>query len=154
MNSIQLTGRLAQDAVYRELPGSDGKHVTELRLAVNGMGSGGRDAVGYIDVVSYTMTEKAAQVGRNVGFLIAGGAVAYAGLLALIAALIICLAENTSLTWTSSAFLVGAVVAGLGGFLVWKGLEALKHVDLAPRATLETLKEDSQWFHGQTRSIS
>ena len=70
MNSIQLTGRLAQDAVYRELPGSDGKHVTELRLAVNGMGSGGRDAVGYIDVVSYTMTEKAAQtIGK--GWLVA-----------------------------------------------------------------------------------
>jgi len=61
MNNTQLTGRLAQEPVYRTLPGTDGKHVTELRLAVNGMGSGGRDAVGYIDVVSYTVTEKATQ---------------------------------------------------------------------------------------------
>jgi len=97
------------------------------------------------------MTEKAARVGKNVGFLVAGGAVAYAGLLALIAAVIITLAQNTGLTLWGSAFLVGAVVAGLGSFLVWKGLEALKHVDLAPRETLETIKEDQQWFHGRAR---
>jgi hypothetical protein len=97
------------------------------------------------------MTEKASRIGKNVGFLVAGGAVAYAGLLALIAAIIITLAQNTELTWWGSAFLGGAVVAGLGGFLVWKGVEALKHLDLAPRATIETLKEDQQWFHGQAR---
>jgi len=97
------------------------------------------------------MTEKATRVGKNVGYLVAGGAVAYAGLLALIAAIIITLAQNTELTWWGSAFLVGAIVAGLGGFLVWKGLEALKQTDLAPRATIETMKEDQQWFHGQAR---
>ena len=60
MNSTQLIGRIAQEPVYRELPGSEGRHVTELRLVVKGMGSGGRDKPGYIDVVSYTMTERAA----------------------------------------------------------------------------------------------
>jgi single-stranded DNA-binding protein len=70
MNNTQLTARLAREPVHRELPGSDGKHVTELRLAVNGMGSGGRDAVGYIDLVSYTMTEKAAQT-IGTGWLVA-----------------------------------------------------------------------------------
>lgn len=70
MNSIQLTGRLAQHPVYRTLPATDGKHVTELRLAVTGMGSGDRDAVGYIDAVSYTMTEKAAQT-LGKGWLVA-----------------------------------------------------------------------------------
>ena len=70
MNSTQLTARIAQQPAYRELPGTDGKHVTELRLAVKGMGSGHRDAVGYIDVVSYTMTEKAAQT-IDTGWLVA-----------------------------------------------------------------------------------
>jgi single-strand DNA-binding protein len=60
MNNVQLIGRLTHDPVYRELPGSNGAHVTELRLAVQGMGAGSRDAVGFIDAVSYTMTEKAA----------------------------------------------------------------------------------------------
>jgi len=97
------------------------------------------------------ISEKATQVGRNVGFLVAGGAVAYAGLLAIIAGLIIILAENTTLTLWGSAFLVGAIVAGIGGFLVSKGLGALKQVDLAPRETLQTIKEDQQWFHGRAR---
>jgi single-stranded DNA-binding protein len=70
MNSIQLTGRIAQEPAYRTLPGTDGKHVTELRLAVKGMGSSARDAVGYIDVVSYTMTDKAAQT-IGTGWLVA-----------------------------------------------------------------------------------
>jgi len=60
MNNLALTGRLTQDPMWRELPGSDGKHVTDLRLAVKGMGSGSADAVGYVDVVSYTMSERAA----------------------------------------------------------------------------------------------
>jgi len=97
------------------------------------------------------ISEKATQVGRNVGFLVAGGAVAYAGLLAIIAGLIIILAENTTLTLWGSAFLVGAIVAGIGGFLVSKGLGALKQVDLAPRETMQTMKEDQQWFHGRAR---
>jgi len=69
MNSTQLTARIAQEPAYRELPATD-KHVTELRLAVKGMGSGERDAVGYIDAVSYTMTEKAAQT-IGTGWLVA-----------------------------------------------------------------------------------
>ena len=70
MNSTQLTARLAQEPMYRTLPGTEDKHVTELRLAVKGMGSGNRDAIGYIDVVSYTMTEKAAQT-IGTGWLVA-----------------------------------------------------------------------------------
>jgi len=97
------------------------------------------------------MSEKAAQVGRNVGFLVAGGAVAYAGLLALIAGLVIILAENTTLTMWGAAFLVGAIVAAVGGFLVSKGLSALKQVDLAPRETIETIKEEQQWFRERAR---
>jgi len=70
VNSTQLIGRIAQEPVYRELPGSQARHVTELRLVVNGMGSGGRDKPGYIDVVSYTMSERAAQT-IGTGWLVA-----------------------------------------------------------------------------------
>ncbi len=96
------------------------------------------------------MSQKAATVGRNVGFLAAGGAVAYAGFLALIAALIIGLGQ-LGLPWWLSALIVGLVVAGIGGFLVQKGLRALKQVDPAPRQTLDTLKEDAQWAKRQVK---
>lgn len=94
------------------------------------------------------MSQKVSRIGKHVGLMAAGGAVAYAGLLAIVAAIIITLAQHTDLSWWASALIVGVVVTGLGGFLAWKGLDALKHVDLAPRQTLETLKEDKQWVQG------
>jgi single-stranded DNA-binding protein len=44
MNTINLTGRLTQDPELRELP--SGEHACRMRLAVDGMGRGGRDQVG------------------------------------------------------------------------------------------------------------
>ena len=91
---------------------------------------------------------KAGRVGQELGFLVAGGAVAYAGFLAILAGVIVGLALFIPL-WLS-ALLVGAVVAGIGYLLVQKGLTALKHVDLAPRRTIATLKEDAAWAKEQT----
>jgi hypothetical protein len=87
------------------------------------------------------MTHKAGRVGKDVGFLAAGGAILYAGFLALIAATIIGLA-HLGLHWGWSAFLVGLAVTGVGGFLVKMGLDNLKREDLVPRQTIDSLKED------------
>ncbi len=95
------------------------------------------------------MSQKASRVGKDVGFLAAGGAVAYAGLLAVLAGIIVLLGQIIPM-WLS-ALLLGLVVAGVGYFLVRKGLEALKREDLAPRQTIETIKEDGQWAKDQTR---
>ncbi|MDQ3363116.1 MAG: phage holin family protein [Actinomycetota bacterium] len=95
------------------------------------------------------MSQKASRAGKDVGFLAAGGAVAYAGLLAILAGAIILLGQVIPM-WLS-AILVGLVVAGVGYFLVRKGLDALKREDLTPRQTIETLKEDQQWAKDQTR---
>jgi len=94
------------------------------------------------------ITQKVSHVGKDVGMLAAGGAVAYAGLLAIVAAVIIGLA-NAGLPWWAAALLVGIVVAGTGGFLVQRGISALKQEDLAPRETIETVKEDTQWARRQ-----
>jgi len=93
------------------------------------------------DLAKTEMSQKAAEVGKDVGFLAAGGAVLYAGLLAILAAIILALWQAGLPSW-AAALLVGIVVAGAGAFLVWQGMEALKRVDLVPRETLETLKED------------
>jgi hypothetical protein len=95
------------------------------------------------------MSEKASRAGKHVGFLAAGGAVAYAGLLAILAAVIILLNDVMPL-WLA-ALLVGLVVAAVGYFLVRKGLDALKREDFTPTQTMETLKEDQQWAKDQTR---
>jgi len=58
---------------------------------------------------------------------------------------VICFWATFSRHWWQAALLVGVIVAVIGGLLVQRGLAALKHADLAPRKTMETLKEDTQW---------
>jgi len=104
-----------------------------------------------INLATTEMSGKAGRVGRHLGTLAVGGAVAYAGFLALIAALIVGLVELTAIPWWVSALVVGLVVAVIGYFLVRRGLTALKAVDLAPKQTIETLKEDVAWAKEQTK---
>ena len=82
------------------------------------------------------------------GFLAVGGLVAYAGVLALLAAGVLGLAAAGLQPWLA-ALLVGIVVAVIGYALVQRGLSALKRESLAPRQTVETLKEDAQWAKDQ-----
>ena len=95
------------------------------------------------------VSQKASQIGKDIGFLAVGGVVAYAGFLVLLAALILVLA--IFLPGWLAALVVGLVVAGVAYFLVQKGLTDLKRIDLAPRQTVQTLKEDVQWAKDQTR---
>jgi len=96
------------------------------------------------------LSAKASEVGKDVGFLAVGGAIAYAGLLAIIAAIIILLGDVIDNMWLS-ALIVGLVIAGIGYFLVQKGLNDLKQVDLKPTETIQSLKEDKEWVQEQTK---
>ena len=102
-----------------------------------------------VNLAKVEMGEKASRAGKHVGFLAAGGAVAYAGLLAVLAGVIFLLDAVMPL-WLA-ALLVGLVVAVVGYLLVRRGLDAFKREDFAPRQTMETLKEDQQWAKDQTR---
>jgi uncharacterized membrane protein YqjE len=95
------------------------------------------------------LTQKATRVGRNVGYLVLGGAVAYAALLALLAAIIILLANVMS--WWVAALVVAVLVGIIAAVLISKALAALKNTDVAPRQTVETLKEDAQWAKQQMK---
>ena len=96
------------------------------------------------------LTAKAQHVGKSMASLAIGGAVLYAGVLAVMAAVILLLATLGLPAWIS-ALLVGAVVLGVGWLLVRRGLELLRQTDLAPRQTVESLKENVQWAKEQTK---
>ncbi len=102
-----------------------------------------------IELLKTEMSQKVSRVGKNVGFLAAGGAVAYAGLLAIIAGVIGVLALVVPV-WLS-ALIVGLVVAGAGGLLVRSGLKTLQQEQLVPQKTLQTLQEDTEWAKDQTK---
>jgi hypothetical protein len=91
--------------------------------------------------------QKASIVGKRVGLIALGGAVAYAGLLAVVAALILLIAQFMPV-WLA-ALIVGVAVMGAGYYLVQQHLNALKSTDLTPRATVQTLKQDKQWAREQ-----
>jgi xanthine/uracil permease len=101
-----------------------------------------------VNLAKTEMSHKASRAGKHIGVLAAGGAVAYAGLLAILAGVIVLL-DNVMPLWTS-ALVVGVVVAIVGYLLVRRALDALKREDFAPRETIETLKEDQQWAKDQT----
>jgi tetrahydromethanopterin S-methyltransferase subunit G len=103
-----------------------------------------------VELAKTEMTQKATRVGKDIGFLLAGGAVAYAGFLGILAAIAIGLGQ-LGVPWWLAALLVGVVVAAIGGFLVMRGLSALRQETPLPQQTIDTLKEDAEWAKAQTQ---
>jgi len=101
-----------------------------------------------VQLAKAELTQSATEVARGIGMLLAGGAVAYAGLLFLLLAIVFGLIEAGWDAWLS-ALVVGLVVVALGAVLVLRARESLKPANLAPRRTVETLKEDQQWAKEQ-----
>jgi len=95
------------------------------------------------------VTQKAKYVGRNVGYLVVGGAVAYAALLAILAAIVMLLARVMP-NW-GATLIVGVVAGAIGWMLIGKAMMALQQADLTPRETVETLKEDATWMKQQIK---
>ena len=95
------------------------------------------------------VAQKAKYVGRNVGYLVVGGAVAYVALLAIVAAIIMLLAKVLP-DW-GAALLVGVVIGVVGWLLIGKAMMALQKAELTPRETVETLQEDATWMKEQIK---
>ncbi len=90
------------------------------------------------------MTAKVSRMGGHAASLATGGVVAFVGAQALVAALILGLAEIGIAAWLS-ALIVGALLAVMGFMMIQKGRARLREVNLKPRRTIETLKDDVQW---------
>lgn len=93
------------------------------------------------------LTDKATRVGKNVASLVIGGAIAYAALLAICAAVILLL-DMAMPAWLA-ALIVGAIVGCIAWLLISKAVTALRQTELKPQETVESLKEDAQWIKDQ-----
>jgi uncharacterized membrane protein len=103
-----------------------------------------------IQLARTEMSDKISRVTSNLISVGAGGFVAYLGGLALVGALILAIRDLTNISLAWSSLIVGAVLAIIGYVMMQKGLKELKRVDIAPRRTVETLKDDVQWAKEQT----
>ncbi len=101
-----------------------------------------------VELARVELSQKISRVCKDAVSLAVGGALAYAGLLAIVAAVILGLGE-AGLPWWLSALLVGVVIGGIGYLLVDRARSAIKEADLAPRRTAETLKENREWAKEQ-----
>ena len=102
-----------------------------------------------VELAKVEVGQKAKYVGRNIGYLVVGGAVVYAALLAIIAAIIMLL-DRVMPSW-GAALLVGVLVGVVGWLLIGKAMSALQQTDVTPRQTVETLKEDATWMKQQIK---
>ena len=97
-----------------------------------------------VELATTEMTAKARRAGAAVGVAAAGGALVHAGLLVLLAAIVIGLAEAGMSPWLS-ALIVAVVTMIVGYVLVNRGMVQLRRMSVAPTQAIETIKETATW---------
>jgi drug/metabolite transporter (DMT)-like permease len=97
-----------------------------------------------VELAKTEMTAKARKASADAGLIASGGALAHAGLLVLLAALVVGLMELGVEPWLST-LIVGLVTIGTGYLLANRGMARMRQSDLTPTQTIETLKENAQW---------
>jgi hypothetical protein len=97
-----------------------------------------------IELARAEVTGKATAAARDVAVMGSGIGLLYAALLALMGAAVLFLADQGVAPWIA-AVLVAIVVAAIGGLLVMASRQALASRDMAPKRTVETLRDDAEW---------
>ena len=97
-----------------------------------------------LELLKTELGSKAATVGGHLGLAVAGGVLVQAGLLVLLAAIVMGLIRLGLSPWLA-ALIVAVVTMGTGGLLVSRVLKALRQTSLAPTHAIQALKEDPRW---------
>ncbi len=110
-----------------------------------------------VELVKSEFSENVKRLGRNLALLALGGLVALAALMTLLGAASNGLAEALnevvppSVAVWLAPLIVGVVVAIIAAMVLTKAMAALRAESLAPRRTIETLKEDKQWLQNRMK---
>jgi drug/metabolite transporter (DMT)-like permease len=97
-----------------------------------------------MELATTEMTAKLKTAGTHAAIVATGGALVHAGLLVLLAAIVIGLAQLGVAPWLS-ALIVAAVVMAVGYVLVTTGMAKMRATSLAPTQTMDSLKETATW---------
>jgi len=92
-----------------------------------------------VQLATTELSDTVATAGKDIGLLAGGGFVVYAGFLVLLAAITVGIANFIPL-WIS-ALIVAVITMIIGYVLVQKGRDGLKHLDIKPRKTMQTISE-------------
>jgi hypothetical protein len=97
-----------------------------------------------VELATTEMTAKARRAGGHVGVAAAGGALAHAGLLVFLAALVLGLSQLGVTPWLS-ALIISLLTIGVGYMLVNRGMTGLRSTNVVPTRAMESIKEDAKW---------
>lgn len=97
-----------------------------------------------VELAKIEMTANFRKAGTEAGVTAAGGALVHAGLLVVLAALVLGLSQLGVPAWLS-AVIVGVMTIVIGYVLVNRGLTNLRRTSVAPTQTIETLQENAKW---------
>jgi uncharacterized membrane protein YqjE len=96
-----------------------------------------------IELAKAEIKEETTKAGKAAGMFVGAG---YAGhLVLLLGSLTAVFALANLMDWAWAALIVTAVWAVVGAVLFVRGRKQMRHVNLKPEQTLETLKEDARW---------
>lgn len=100
-----------------------------------------------LELVRAETMQKVNTAMRSIIMMVAGGLLAYAGLIVILIAAAIALG-NIMPYWLST-LIVGAVVVIVAAVLVTSGRSLLANMTVVPENTVESLKEDARWAKEQ-----
>ena len=100
-----------------------------------------------LELVRAETMQKVNTAMRSIIMMVAGGLLAYAGLIVVLIAAAIALG-NIMPYWLST-LIVGAVVLIIAAVLVTSGRSSLANMTVVPENTVESLKEDARWAKEQ-----
>ncbi|MFN8638591.1 MAG: phage holin family protein [Dehalococcoidia bacterium] len=93
------------------------------------------------------LSEKASDVLADLRYVAIGGAMAYAGVLVVLAGVTLLLGQAIPL-W-GAALLVGIAVIVPSVLVILTGINRLRHRSLQPTQAVESVKEDAEWLKSQ-----
>ena len=97
-----------------------------------------------VELATTELTVKAKVASMHAATVAAGGALAHAGVLVLLAALVSVLVKLGVEVWLSAG-IVAFLTMAIGYFLVNKGRANLRQASLAPTETIQSIKETTSW---------
>jgi hypothetical protein len=103
-----------------------------------------------IDLAKVEVTTSIRRMSTAAGMTAIGGLVLYAGLVVLLMAIVLGLVAAGVQPWLA-ALIVAVVVIGVGAALVVIGLKGMKETDLAPKQTVETVRDNVEFVKEQLK---
>jgi len=96
------------------------------------------------------LSQKVARIARSSLWFVAAGVLAFAGLLALLATAVLGLIAAFAMQPWLAALIVTLVILGAAFVAMQSGRSLLSQDSLAPRQTIESLKENAAWIKSHT----